>query len=144
MGRWAGRTLQPQQLGQLRGYNFPLVTGNVIPWGVVGWTLVALTADPWNIKPKMFSLGENLALLQNSRIIAPAPAEAAARCPEFQLLLAFLDRSHTLLPALSRPITVGKKVKTRKDPLLALWPSDPVPLHLCLPPLIHTQAPRAG
>ena len=95
---------------------------------------MALTADPWNIKPKMFSLGENLALLQNSRIIAPAPAEAAARCPEFQLLLAFLDRSHTLLPALSPPITVGKKVKTRKDRLLALWLSDPVPLRLCLPP----------
>ena len=29
-------------------------------WGVVGWTLVALTAEPWTIKQEMFSLGENL------------------------------------------------------------------------------------
>ena len=28
------------------------------PWGVVGWTLVALTANPWTIKQDMFSLGE--------------------------------------------------------------------------------------
>lgn len=115
--------------------------GNVIPWGAVGWTLAALTADPWNIKPKMFSLGENLALLQNSRITAPA---AAARCPECRLLLAFLDRSHAFLPVLSRPITVGEKVKTRKDRLLALWLSDPVPLHLCLPPSPTHKPHRQG
>lgn len=55
--------MKPQLWWPLRGYGFPLVTGNIISGGC-RLDLGALTADPWNIKPEMFSLGENLVLLQ--------------------------------------------------------------------------------
>lgn len=64
----------------------------------------------------MFPLGENLALLQNGRIIALP----AARYPEFQLLLVVLDHSHTLLPALSSPITV-KETRSKQGGII-YWP----------------------
>lgn len=102
--------------------------------------LGALTADLWNIQPQMVSLGKNLALLQNGRIIALP----AACSPEFQWLLVFLDHSHTLLPALSSPITVWAR-KSKQGGII-YWPSgvsNPAPL-LSTPLWLHMlRAPHA-
>lgn len=86
----------------------------------MGWTLVALTADSWNIKREMFSLREKIfAFLKIDYIIARPTVAAAQHTALFQRLLIFPDRSHTLLPALSSPITVW--VRKSKQGGTVLW-----------------------
>ena len=96
-------------------------------WGVVGWTLVALIAEPWTIKQEMFSLGENLTHYTSSSSGTPSSG---------------LHRSHTLLPAVIAHCCVAKKVRTRRNHLLAFW--LPVTLPLSMYACAHAPARVQG
>lgn len=81
----------------------------------MGWTSVALTADPWNIKREMFSLREkNFAFLQTDYITA-RPTVAAAHCPVSTASYFSRLFPHSAPSSVISHHCVGKKVQTRRN-----------------------------
>lgn len=85
---------------------------------------MALTADPWIIKQEMFSLGGNITVLQNSCTLVPAAAAAHGE----QCASSF---PHSTPCSVTSHCTGAMEVKTRRNPLLALWLPVTLPFSMC-------------